>query len=197
MAMLESCHSCGAPCTAAANSPSKPRHPLPPVPKYYLHEHGGFNFSKVIGSFDKILQGSSPDRKIPVQDAQHLVDLPLIRALQQSPRRTYSRDDADVHLIGALPFASFILGDLEDKQSSAARSTGGGRRRHIRRMKELARSENLIKYKEEIKNRPKKEWFIGKGRRNDIAKESKGDLKSIKEKFEGQLGQQPRKKNKR
>lgn len=56
-------------------------------------------------------------------------------------------------------------------------------------MKELSRSENLIKYKKEIESRPKKEWFMGKGRRDDIAKESKGDLKSIKEKFEGQLSQ--------
>lgn len=56
-------------------------------------------------------------------------------------------------------------------------------------IKELSRSENLIKYKKEIESRPKKEWFMGQGRRDDIAKESKGDLKSIKEKFEGQLGQ--------
>ena len=55
----------------------------------------------------------------------------------------------------------------------------------VEAMKELSRSENLIKHKAEIESRPKKEWFIGKGKRDDIAKESKGDLKTIKEKFEG------------
>jgi len=56
-------------------------------------------------------------------------------------------------------------------------------------MKELERSENMIKYKDEIRSRPKKEWFMGRAKRDDIAKESKGDLKSIKAKFESQLTQ--------
>lgn len=60
----------------------------------------------------------------------------------------------------------------------------------VEAMKELERSENLIKHQDEIRSRPKKEWFMGKGRRDDIAKESKGDLKSIKDKFESQLGHQ-------
>ena len=56
-------------------------------------------------------------------------------------------------------------------------------------MKELQRSENLIKYKKEIEGRPQKQWFIGQAKRDEIAKDSKGDLKSIKEKFEGGLSQ--------
>lgn len=64
-------------------------------------------------------------------------------------------------------------------------------------MKELERSENLIKYRDDIKSRPKKEWFMGKGKRDDIAKESKGDLKTIKDKFENQLGHQQQNRNKR
>jgi len=51
-------------------------------------------------------------------------------------------------------------------------------------MKELERSENMIKYRDEIRSRPKKEWFMGKEKRDDIAKESKGDLQTIKDKFE-------------
>jgi len=31
----------------------------------------------------------------------------------------------------------------------------------VEAMKELKRSENLIKYSKEIESRPKKEWFIG------------------------------------
>lgn len=57
-------------------------------------------------------------------------------------------------------------------------------REMLEAMKELARSENMIKYSDEIRSRPKKEWFMGKGKRDDIAKESKGDLKTIKDKFE-------------
>lgn len=57
-------------------------------------------------------------------------------------------------------------------------------REMLEAMKELARSENMIKYSDEIGSRPKKEWFMGKGKRDDIVKESKGDLKTIKDKFE-------------
>ena len=32
-------------------------------------------------------------------------------------------------------------------------------------MRELQRSENMIKYKAEIESRPKKEWFMGHGKR--------------------------------
>jgi ATP-dependent RNA helicase DDX27 len=50
-------------------------------------------------------------------------------------------------------------------------------------MKEIKRSENMIKYKDEIKNRPRKEWIMGKKQRENIAKESKKDLKNLKNKL--------------
>ena len=50
--------------------------------------------------------------------------------------------------------------------------------------RELRRSENMIRYKADIESRPKKEWFMGHGKRSNIAKESKEDLKNIKNKFE-------------
>ena len=51
-------------------------------------------------------------------------------------------------------------------------------------IREIQRSENLIKYKKDIESRPKKEWFMGRGKRENIAKESKDDLQNIKKKFE-------------
>lgn len=64
-------------------------------------------------------------------------------------------------------------------------------------MRDIERSNNMIKYKEEIMSRPKKEWFVGNKRRSEVAKESKQDLKNIKTKFEDQLTNQERNKHKR
>ena len=51
-------------------------------------------------------------------------------------------------------------------------------------MRELERSQNMIKYKEDIKNTPKKEWFQSKNRRDNVVKESRKDLQNIKRNFE-------------
>ena len=63
-------------------------------------------------------------------------------------------------------------------------------------MKEMQRGENMIKYHDEIKSRPKKEWFMGRGKRIEIAVNSKDDLKRIKTKFEDQLGNLEHNRNK-
>ena len=42
----------------------------------------------------------------------------------------------------------------------------------------------MIRYKKDIESRPKREWFMGQGKRSTIAKDSKEDLKNIKKKFE-------------
>ena len=57
-------------------------------------------------------------------------------------------------------------------------------------MRDIERSKNIIKYKDEIMSRPKKEWFTGNKRRNEVAKESKEDLKNIRKNFEDQLTNQ-------
>ena len=54
-------------------------------------------------------------------------------------------------------------------------------------MRELKRSENMIKYKDEIKAKPRKEWFQGVKRREEVKLESKKELKSIQAKFNDQL----------
>lgn len=64
-------------------------------------------------------------------------------------------------------------------------------------MRDLQKSNNMIKYKDEIMSRPKKEWFVGNKRRQEVAKESKLDLKNIGRKFNDQLTNQQRNKLKR
>jgi ATP-dependent RNA helicase DDX27 len=62
-------------------------------------------------------------------------------------------------------------------------------------LKELKRSENTLKYKQEIRNRPRKEWFQSTTRRDTVKKDSKADLKSIKSNFEDNMGSQSHPKN--
>lgn len=47
-------------------------------------------------------------------------------------------------------------------------------------LREIERGENMLKYREEIMSRPRKEWFVGNKRRNEVAKDSKKDLKNIR-----------------
>ena len=54
-------------------------------------------------------------------------------------------------------------------------------------LREIERNENINKYRAEIMNRPKREWFVGKKRRETVQKESKTDLQNIKQTFEKQL----------
>ena len=54
-------------------------------------------------------------------------------------------------------------------------------------MLDIQRTENIIKYKDEIMRRPRKEWFIGDKQKNETKKESKSDLKNIRDNYENQL----------
>ena len=54
-------------------------------------------------------------------------------------------------------------------------------------MRDLKKSENMIKYKSEIESRPQKQWFMGQGKKANIKQESIDDLKNIKNKFEENL----------
>lgn len=60
--------------------------------------------------------------------------------------------------------------------------------------RELKRTENLIKYKDEIKSRPQKEWFQSNKRKETVKKEAKENLKDMKKNFEDQLGKGFKKK---
>lgn len=64
-------------------------------------------------------------------------------------------------------------------------------------MREIQRSENMLKYKQEIQNRPKKEWFQSKKKRDDIKKQARDNLPQMKKNFEDNLASQPKSKKKR
>jgi len=109
------CHGpCTTGCASAYDPPDMvgPASPLAAVPRFYLHDEGGFNFSDVSAAVDRLLGGSPPDDVLPVDMAQHFVEYPLLRALRTHPQRTLSAGDAEVHVIGAMPFVSWALADL-------------------------------------------------------------------------------------
>jgi len=109
------CHGpCMTRCASAYDPPYMvgPPSPLAAVPRFYLHDEGGFNFSDVSAAVDRLLGGSPPDDVLPVDMAQHLFEYPLLRALRTHPQRTLSAGDAEVHVIGAMPFVSWALADL-------------------------------------------------------------------------------------
>ena len=54
-------------------------------------------------------------------------------------------------------------------------------------MREAERAENMIKYKKDIMNRPRKQWFQGNKRREALKADSKEDLKNLGNKFEQTL----------
>ena len=61
--------------------------------------------------------------------------------------------------------------------------------------KEAVRAENLVKFKKDIMSRPKAEWHTTKKQATELKKESKKDLKNIRNNFEVQLASQPRKRD--
>jgi len=82
---------------------------LPPRVRYYIHDQGVFNFSDVLSALHTLMAGQPLDLALPVGEAQHLSDIPIIAALERHPLRTWDADAADLHVIGALPYASHVL----------------------------------------------------------------------------------------
>ena len=109
---------CHGPCRTRCASTYDPRDvvgpasPLAAVPRFYLHDEGGFNLSGVSAAVDRLLGGSPPDDVLPVDMAEHFFECPLLRALRTHPQRTLSAGDAEVHVIGAMPFVSWALADM-------------------------------------------------------------------------------------
>lgn len=61
--------------------------------------------------------------------------------------------------------------------------------------REIKRSENMLKYKDEINNRPRKEWFQSSKRTEIIKQEAKQNLPTMKKHFEDNI--KPSKNRKR
>lgn len=62
---------------------------------------------------------------------------------------------------------------------------------------EARRAENLIKYKDEIMNRPKRHWMTNTQQKLEIKEKSKDDLVNVKAKFDEELHLQSKIKKKR
>ena len=89
--------------------PTPHLNPLPPRVRYYIHDQGAFNFSDVLSALHALMAGQPMDLALPVGEAQHLSDIPIMAALERHPLRTWDADVADLHVIGALPYASHVL----------------------------------------------------------------------------------------
>jgi len=91
--------------------PSEPLAPFASVPRFYLHDEGGFDYSPVSAAVDQLLGGSPPDMVLPIGTAQHFFEYPLLRALRTHPRRTLTAGATEVHVIGAMPFVSWAFAE--------------------------------------------------------------------------------------
>jgi hypothetical protein len=52
---------------------------------------------------------------------------------------------------------------------------------------EAKRAENLIRYKDDIMNKPKRHWNTNTEQKKDLKKKSKEDIKNVKANFDQQL----------
>ena len=87
--------------------------------KYYLHDHGAFNFSSVVRCYEGALRlrsgGVDFDERVLPNVAEHLTDLWYLRAFQQAdhPARTSEPSQAHVHVLGVTAFVSWTAAQLD------------------------------------------------------------------------------------
>lgn len=84
------------------------------LPKFYLHEEGGTDFSAVGSELRRVIgKHRYAEEVVPVAFSQYLVDLPVIESLRMHPKRTRDPSAAAWHVLGAMPFASKLLAALQ------------------------------------------------------------------------------------
>lgn len=110
------------------------------LPKFYLHEDNEIGFEGVRKCFEKEFRLDAPsdnfDSRLEIQTAEHMGEWWLFRLLAQHPHRVDKEEQADVHVIGALPFLSYNASTLNGKCGTPAD--------HLRRMKSLKQDMNGI-----------------------------------------------------
>ena len=67
------------------------------------------------------MAGRPVDVALPVGNAQHLVELQLMPALERHPLRTHEPERAELHVIGTMPFASSVLSQAQGDPEGHAR----------------------------------------------------------------------------
>jgi len=103
---------CASGCACARDPLPKPRDTV----RFFLHDQGSFDFS------DMRLPAEGSD-SLPIPEAEHLTDFFVVNALRSHPQRTREKSEATVHVLGALPFTSWVQQPPEE---------------HARRMRHMA-----------------------------------------------------------
>ena len=103
---------CGGGCACARDPLPKPRDTV----RFFLHDQGVFDFS------DMRLPAEGSD-SLPIDEAEHLTDFFVVNALRSHAQRTRVKSEATVHVLGALPFTSWVQQPPEE---------------HARRMRRMA-----------------------------------------------------------
>ena len=80
--------------------------------RFYIHGTGAFNYSHVLSALHTEMAGQPMDLAFPVGEAQYLSDIPIMGGLERHPLRTLDVNAAELHVIGALPFASYVLANV-------------------------------------------------------------------------------------
>ena len=94
---------CQGGCACSRDPLPKPRDAV----RFFLDEEGLFDFS------DLRLPAKDSD-SLPIHQAEHLTDFSLVNALRSHPQRTREQNTATVHVIGALPFTSWVQQQPEE-----------------------------------------------------------------------------------
>jgi hypothetical protein len=109
------------------------------LPRFYLHTEASFKY--VENMVRRSVQRGSVDDRIPIVNAEHLLDFFLLEAMQNGhPQRTFDPNLADLHFTDALISSSTSLrAHLQSNDRMVAASTTPTVA-HVKRMRALAES---------------------------------------------------------
>mmetsp|Transcript_16559 Transcript_16559/g.27521 ORF Transcript_16559/g.27521 Transcript_16559/m.27521 type:complete len:282 (-) Transcript_16559:75-920(-) len=82
--------------------------PIADVP-FFLHDNSAFNFREQTSLLVRLLAGRPMDLVLPVDYVQHMVELPIISALERHPSRTHNVRAARLHVVAMMPVLSYVV----------------------------------------------------------------------------------------
>jgi len=120
--------------------------------KFFLHEMGPFNFTSVLDCFlsshNISMDKDDWDDHVLANVSEHLGEAWLLKALKTHGQRTFNQENADLHIIGALPFISY---------QAAGNGQCGGLDGHQRRMLQVSRAMTML---EAFKQSDGRDFFV-------------------------------------